>query len=129
AERFRDTNKRTTLFVQIETAEGVKNADAIAAIEGVDCLWVGHNDLSVSLGIPGEFDHKDFKKALAKTVAAATKHNKSLGRLVPTVEQGIAIYDEGFDFICYTGDVWLLHNALQDGIARLRAGTKGKRKG
>jgi len=45
-------NKKTTLFCQIETAEGVKNADAIAAVDGVDCLWVGHFDLSVSLGIP-----------------------------------------------------------------------------
>jgi 2-keto-3-deoxy-L-rhamnonate aldolase RhmA len=129
ADKFRDTNKRTTLFVQIETAEGVKNADAIAAIDGVDCLWVGHFDLSVSLGIPGEFEHKDFKKAIDKTVAATRKHNKALGRLVPNVETGIAIYDLGFDFICYSGDVWLLQSALQDGITRLRAGTRGKRKG
>jgi 2-keto-3-deoxy-L-rhamnonate aldolase RhmA len=128
-DKFTATNKRTTLFCQIETAEGVKNADAIAAVEGVDCLWVGHFDLSVSLGIPGEFDHKDFKKAIDKTIAATTKHNKALGRLVPNVEAGIAIYDLGFDFICYTGDVWLLQSALQDGIARLRAGTRGKRKG
>ena len=52
-------NQKTTLFCQIETAEGVKNADAIAAVDGVDCLWVGHFDLSVSLGIPGEFDQSE----------------------------------------------------------------------
>jgi 2-keto-3-deoxy-L-rhamnonate aldolase RhmA len=129
ADKFVATNKRTTLFCQIETADGVRNADAIAAVDGVDCLWVGHFDLSVSLGIPGAFDHKDFRKAIDKTVAATRKRNKALGRLVPNVETGIAIYDEGFDFICYSGDVWVLHNALAEAIAKLRAGTKGKRKG
>ena len=72
-----------------------KNADAIAAVDGVDCLWVGHFDLSVSLGIPGEFDHPDFKQAIDKTVAAAKKHKKALGRLVPTVEQGIDVLRAG----------------------------------
>jgi 2-keto-3-deoxy-L-rhamnonate aldolase RhmA len=127
AEKFAATNKRTTLFCQIETADGVKNADAIAAVEGVDCLWVGHFDLSVSLGIPGQFDHKDFRKAIDKTIAATVKRKKSLGRLVPTVEQGIEFYGMGFDFICYSGDVWVLHNALAEAMARLRAGTSGKK--
>ena len=60
ADKFAAANERSTFFCQIETAEGVENADAIAAIDGVDCLWVGHFDLSVSLGIPGQFDHPNF---------------------------------------------------------------------
>ena len=44
-EKLAAANKRTTFFAQIETADGVKNADAIAAVDGVDCLWVGHFDL------------------------------------------------------------------------------------
>jgi 2-keto-3-deoxy-L-rhamnonate aldolase RhmA len=125
ADKFTATNARTTLFCQIETADGVKNADAIAAVEGVDCLWVGHFDLSVGLGIPGEFEHPDFKAAIDRTVKAARSHGKALGRLVPTVEVGIELYDVGFDFICYSGDVWVLHNALAEAIGKLRAGTKG----
>jgi 2-keto-3-deoxy-L-rhamnonate aldolase RhmA len=122
ADKFTAANNRTTLFCQIETAEGVENADAMAAIDGVDCLWVGHFDLSVSLGIPGQFDHKDFKRAIERTIAATKKHKKALGRLVPNVELGIDIYKQGFDFVCYSGDVWLLHTALEDGIKKLRAG-------
>jgi 2-keto-3-deoxy-L-rhamnonate aldolase RhmA len=124
ADKFTAANARTTLFCQIETEEGVKNADKMAAIDGVDCLWIGHFDLSVSLGIPGQFDHPDFKKAIEKTIAATKKHNKALGRLVPTVEQGIDIYKQGFDFICYSGDVWVLHNALAEALTELRRGTK-----
>ena len=61
----------------------------IAAIDGVDCLWVGHFDLSVSLGIPGEFDHPNFTaRHRPDRSPPAKKHNKSLGRLVPNVETG-----------------------------------------
>jgi 2-keto-3-deoxy-L-rhamnonate aldolase RhmA len=124
ADKFTAANNRSMIVCQIETAEGVENVDAMAAIDGVDCLWVGHFDLSVSLGVPGEFDHPKFKAAIDKTIAATRKHNKALGRLVPTVEQGIEIYGEGFDFICYSGDVWVLHNALAEAIDKLRAGCK-----
>ena len=117
-------NRRTTLFAQIETADGVKNAEAIAAVPGVDCLWVGHFDLSVSLGIPGEFDNPKFTKAIDKVIAAANKHRKALGRLVPTVEQGAALHRIGFDFICYSGDVWVLHDALADAVKQLRAAAR-----
>jgi 2-keto-3-deoxy-L-rhamnonate aldolase RhmA len=125
-DKFGAANKRSTLFCQIETAESVKNADAIAALPGVDCLWVGHFDLSVSLGVPGQFDSKKFTEAIKRVVAAAAKHGKSLGRLVPTVEEGIQLYRQGFDFICYSGDVWVLHNALAEAIGKLREGCAPK---
>lgn len=124
ADKFIAANNRTTLFCQIETAEGVENADALAAIDGVDCLWVGHFDLSVSLGVPGEFDHPVFKAAIEKTIAATRRHNKALGRLVPNVETGIDIFAQGFDFVCYSGDVWVLHNALAEAIGKLREGCR-----
>jgi 2-keto-3-deoxy-L-rhamnonate aldolase RhmA len=122
ADKFAAANHRTTIFCQIETAEGVENADALAAVDGVDCLWVGHFDLSVSLGIPGEFDNPVFTDAIARVEAATRKHGKALGRLVPSVESGIEIHKIGFDFICYSGDVWVLHNALAEAFGKLRAG-------
>src|SRR5215510_12617497 len=121
-EKLAAANERTTLFCQIETSEGADNADGIAAVDGVDCLWVGHFDLSVSLGIPGQFDHPKFLKAVEQTIAAAKKHNKALGRLVPTTELGIALYKQGFDFCCYSGDVWVLRDALSAAITTLRKG-------
>ncbi len=114
-------NRRTTLFAQIETAEGVANADKIAAVPGVDCLWIGHFDLSASLGVAGEFDNPKFLKAIDKVVAAARRHKKALGRLVPNVDQGVELYGAGFDFICYSGDVWVLHNAVAEALGQLRA--------
>ena len=121
-DKFAAANRRSTLFCQIETAEGVENADAIAALPGVDCLWVGHFDLSLSLGVSGEFGSQTFTDAIARVCAAASKHGKSLGRLVPTVQQGIELYAQGFDFVCYSGDVWVLHDALSEAIGKLREG-------
>jgi 2-keto-3-deoxy-L-rhamnonate aldolase RhmA len=118
-------NKRTSLFAQIETAAGVKNADAIAALDGVDCLWVGHFDLSCSLGIPGQFDHPKFKDAIARTFDACRKHDKSYGRLVPDVAAGVDVFNQGFDFICYSGDVWVFGAALKSGVDGVRDGCRG----
>lgn len=120
-EKLAAANRRTTLFAQIETASGVEHVDAIAAVDGVDCLWVGHFDLSCSLGVPGDFDHPTFKDAISRTVAAARKHGKSLGRLSGDVDECAALRREGFDFIAYAGDVWLYQSALASGVAAVRA--------
>ena len=56
--------------VQVEDPRGAAAADEIAAMPGVDMLWLGHNDLSVALGEPSAFDHPDFVQAEQATIAA-----------------------------------------------------------
>lgn len=124
ADALKAANDRTAVICLIETADGAKNVDGIAALPGVDGLWVGHFDLSVSLGIPGEFGHKTFTAAMDAIIAAAKKHNKALGRLVPNVEQGIAYHKQGFDFICYSGDVWVLRDGLAAAAKAIREGVR-----
>jgi 2-keto-3-deoxy-L-rhamnonate aldolase RhmA len=124
SEALAAANSRTTIICLIETADGAENVDAIAAVKGVDALWVGHFDLSCSLGIPGEFGHPKFQAAMDRIIAAGKKHGKSLGRLVPSTEQGIAFYKQGFDFICYSGDVWVLRDGLAAAAKSIREGAK-----
>lgn len=119
-------NERTTIFAQIETAEGVENADAIAAVDGIDCLWVGHFDLSASLGVPGEFDNPRFLEAIETVHAATRRHGKGYGRLVPDVATGVSLFSGGFDFICYSGDVWVYQSALTQAVASIRDGCRGE---
>jgi 2-keto-3-deoxy-L-rhamnonate aldolase RhmA len=121
-ERLEAANKRICLFAQIETASGAKHADAIAAVDGVDCLWVGHFDLTASLGVPGQFDHPLFLEAIDGVVAACRKHKKALGRLVPDAATGVDYAARGFDFLCWSGDVWALQAAIRDGIDTMRTG-------
>jgi 2-keto-3-deoxy-L-rhamnonate aldolase RhmA len=124
ADALKAANDRTAVICLIETAEGARNVDAIAALPGVDGLWVGHFDLSVSLGIPGEFGHPKFGIAMDGIIAAAKKHGKALGRLVPNVEQGITYHRQGFDFICYSGDVWVLRDGLAAASKAIREGVR-----
>ena len=120
-EKLKAANQRTSLFALIETREGVENAEAIAALDGVDCLWVGNFDLSSSLGLPGQFDHPDFVRAVDAVIAVARKHGKALGRMAMSVEESVAYARQGFEMICYSGDVWLLGAAVRSGIERIRA--------
>jgi len=72
-------NNRVVVIAQIETELGVNNADAIAATEGIDVLLIGPNDLSISLGIPGDLLNQKELDAIAKVAAACKKHGKSFG--------------------------------------------------
>ncbi len=115
-------NRRTALVALIETAEGIENIDEIAAVKGVDCLWIGHFDLSASLGIAGKFDHPTFAAAEDRVRRAARKHDKALGRLAADAQGCVALYRAGFDVVCYSGDLWVYQQALIGGIEALRAG-------
>lgn len=120
-DRLVQGNARNTFFALIETREGAENVDAIAATPGVDCLWVGHFDLSASLGIAGQFEHPDYLAALAKIIEAAKVHGLSLGRLVSSPDEGLADLRKGFDFCCLATDTGLYQRALITGISQLRS--------
>ena len=125
-EKLARANARTALVPLVETREAIENADEIAAVDGVDCLWLGHFDLSCSLGIPGEFRHPRFEAAVERVIAAAKARKKSLGRLVANVEDGAALHARGFDMIIYSGDIWLLQSALASGVKALRERAGGR---
>jgi 4-hydroxy-2-oxoheptanedioate aldolase len=69
----------TMVIVQFESAQGVENADAIFAVEGVDMVLFGTNDLTADLGIPGEYEHPRVREAYGRAIAAAKKHGKHVG--------------------------------------------------
>jgi len=63
----------------IETPEAVENADAIAAVEGIDTVHIGASDLSTEMGIPGQYKHERMQTAFKTVADAARKHGKSMG--------------------------------------------------
>lgn len=67
------------VVLMIETAGGVEKIEEIAAVKGVDVLLIGSNDLSIELGVPGQFDSNAFQNALKSVSAACKKHGKVLG--------------------------------------------------
>lgn len=119
--KMQAANAEQLIITQIETVGGVKAADKIAAVEGVDVLWIGHFDLTNSMGIPGQFTHKDYLKAVDRVVAACHKHGKAAGMMVATPDEGIALLAQGFRILAYWGDHWLYAQALAQGLATIRS--------
>jgi 4-hydroxy-2-oxoheptanedioate aldolase len=95
----RVVNERVVGIVQIETAGLIADADAIAALEEVDVLFVGPADLSHSLGIPGRFDERVYQDALRAVVAACQAHGKAAGILIYDAAGLPPLLDLGFRFI------------------------------
>ena len=72
-------NDRVIAIAQIETKLAIQNIDEIAAVEGIDAMLIGPNDLSLSLGIPGDLLNPIELEAIAKVAAACKKHGKAFG--------------------------------------------------
>ncbi|MEC8062451.1 MAG: aldolase/citrate lyase family protein [Pseudomonadota bacterium] len=113
-------NRDNVLIALIETVSGLETVEAIAATDGVDALWVGHFDLSTSMGIPGAFDDPRFIAAIDRITAAAKAADVPLGQLVGRPEDGRKFIADGFQLICYGVDSNLLRNSLAAGVAAIR---------
>ena len=90
--------------LQIETADGVDAASDIAAVDGVDVLFVGPNDLSFSMGLPQQFDHPDFVDALIRVADGAKAAGKAAGILLQTADQVPAAIERGYTFVALGSD-------------------------
>lgn len=113
-------NEQQLLIAQIETRTGLENIDAIGAVEGIDVLWIGHFDLTNSLGIPGQFQHREYLDALEACVATCRKHGKAAGFMASSPADADAMIARGFRAIAYWGDIWIYQSALRAGLAAVR---------
>jgi 2-dehydro-3-deoxyglucarate aldolase/4-hydroxy-2-oxoheptanedioate aldolase len=121
-DRFAEQNERTVVILQVEDPRGADAASDIAALPGVDMLWLGHNDLSVAMNKPGAFDDPVFLGHEQATIAAARKEGKSAGRLGVDARQAAGFVKLGYDFVAIAGDVWLLQQAFAAGVATIKKG-------
>jgi 2-keto-3-deoxy-L-rhamnonate aldolase RhmA len=118
--KMQSANDEVLLLAQIETAKGVQNVDSIAAVDGIDCLWIGHFDLTASLGIPAQFDHPKFQNAVDTVIDACRRHGKAAGIMASSESNAIGWLKRGFRAIAFSGDLWIYQNALAAGIATIR---------
>jgi 2-keto-3-deoxy-L-rhamnonate aldolase RhmA len=111
---------RTMVIPQIETDEGLRNVEAIAAVPGVDALWIGHFDLTNFLGIPGQFGHPAFLGAVDRIVAACVANGKTAAFLATDDDWARDYAAKGFRLMAYGVDHLLLQSALEHGLQVLR---------
>lgn len=116
---FSEANDNSLVVVQIETPEAVEASAEIAAIDGVDVLFVGPLDLSVNLGCPGDFSQPHFVDALNKVIESCRNAGKTPGILTKAgFEQQHK--DLGFRFIAVGSDSQAVVHAMEANLATLR---------
>jgi 2-dehydro-3-deoxyglucarate aldolase/4-hydroxy-2-oxoheptanedioate aldolase len=113
-------NENTTIICQIESQEGLDNLTEIATTPGVDVLWVGHFDLTQSLGIPAQFQHPKFLDALKSIVETARKHDLAAGIQPYGLAQAQEWMGMGFNVISYGGDLAVYVEAVTQAVVSVR---------
>jgi 2-keto-3-deoxy-L-rhamnonate aldolase RhmA len=121
-EKMRAIHSRTLVICMIETRSGLDNVEMIAAVEGVDVLWLGHFDLTNFLGIPGQFSHPEYRSAVTRIVAAARKFGKAAGYMAATPELGREYLGHGYRMIATGTDQGLLQAATAQLISAWKKG-------
>lgn len=113
AEHVAAANRDRWVSIQIETPEAVEVVDRIAATPGVDWLFVGPADLSVTLGVPGEYLHPKCIEALKRVAAAAKKAGKAWGILSRDAEHARKCRELGCQLFSIFGDVDFIRVGLE----------------
>ncbi|MCA9059012.1 MAG: hypothetical protein KDA85_10950 [Planctomycetaceae bacterium] len=116
---FQNANDQSLVVCQIETPEAVAVASEIAAVPGVDVLFVGPLDLSVNLGTPGDFTTDDFNDCLQHVVDACAEHGKTAGIL--SRPELVAHHREmGFRFLALGSDSGAIVAGLAGSLQAIR---------
>ncbi len=112
-------NKEILVIVQIETKASVANLEAIAGVPGVDVLFIGPEDLSIALGLPGQQGHPKVVETIDQIIATATRWNVKTG--IPTSDSAALplLRDRGMRLITYGSDVEFLYLSAQQGALAL----------
>jgi 2-keto-3-deoxy-L-rhamnonate aldolase RhmA len=117
ADFFAKANEEIAVILLLETEKAFENLDEIVSVPGVDVAWMGHYDLTVSMGIPAQFEHPRFLEAMDALVASCRKCGVAPGFLPPTPESAVHWIEKGFRAISLGSDI----GVFLDGIRRFRA--------
>jgi 2-keto-3-deoxy-L-rhamnonate aldolase RhmA len=110
---FAETNADTLVIALLETAKAFENLDAIVSVPGLDVAWMGHYDLTVSMGIPAQFDHPRFLEAMDALVETCKRHKVAPGFLPATPKDTIHWIKKGFRMISLGSDIGVYMNGIR----------------
>ncbi len=109
-EYYSNWNNSSSLIIQIENVEGLKNSEELIRNNNVDGVMVGPYDLSGSLGIPGDFKNKIYEDACKKIIRLSKKYKKSCGTQIANISKDLINFNNklGFNFIVLASDLFVL---------------------
>ncbi len=115
-------NDNILVIPQIEDPLGVTNAAAIAAVEGIDCMFIGPNDLAMEMGLGDQaYVHPEHRAALSQILAGARSAGKPAGLSVGSAKLAREFVDEGFTFINLSSDFRLMQAGCAQALGELNA--------
>jgi 2-dehydro-3-deoxyglucarate aldolase/4-hydroxy-2-oxoheptanedioate aldolase len=120
AEQIDHLNKDTLVVIQIESALAVESIDELVAVQGVDVALIGPNDLSISLGVPGDYEHPSMVEAIQKVVDSCAKQGVASGIHIRDMSVLQFWMERGMTFIACSTDVELLIMAAMQVVTTLR---------
>ena len=121
AEYIASANDNMLAVITIEHPDAVIAIDEIMAVPGIDLAFIGPGDLAMALGIPGQYEHPSFAKAVAQAEAGILKSSVALGGVARTPEQARQMVDRGYKAIVFGFD-WML---LQQSVLRFMDAMRG----
>ena len=113
AEYVQAANDQTFVVIQIEDPAALKHAREIAAVDGVDALFLGPADFSLLAGIPGRFDHPLLQEATREIADTARRAGKHWGTVSGSVEEIQRYMEMGARFLCHGADIIMVKNGLE----------------
>jgi 2-dehydro-3-deoxyglucarate aldolase/4-hydroxy-2-oxoheptanedioate aldolase len=122
---FQEANDDTAVIAILETVRAYENLDEIVSVPGLDVAWMGHYDLTVSMGIPAQFDHPRFLAAMDALAAACKRHNVAPGFLPATPDSTIHWIKKGFRAISLGSDIGVFMTAVRGFHQAVVSGTEG----
>ena len=117
---FAQANEQTLVILLLETENAFENLEEIVSVPGVDVAWVGHYDLTVSMGIPAQFEHPRFLAAMDALVAVCRRHNVAPGFLPATPELARHWIGKGFRMISLGSDVGVFLSSMRNFRAQVQ---------
>ena len=123
----RDANDSLLVICQIESGSAVEAVEEIAAVEGVDLLFIGPFDLSANLGFLGQPDHPEVREKIGHVERVAKAAGKLLGA-IPTPGRGFEqLIEAGYDLVLLDTDTALLRDSSRASLGRARALLEGRK--
>ena len=120
-EYLESRNKNNVCIIGIESVPAIENLEDILKVGGIDAIFVGPNDLTITLGIPDQYDHPDYEAALREIISKS----KAAGVPVLIHHQTVSLTQkwlkEGARFVLYSSDARTMHNGYREEFGQIKA--------
>jgi len=113
-------NENTMIVIQIERKRAIENIDQLVSVRGVDAALIGPNDLSISLGVPGQLDHPKMVEAIQRLVDACNRHNIASGIHIGDMQKLLYWKERGMRMLTYSTDASMIMSAATEAVKELR---------